>query len=121
MSNNFEIAVQTAEYQSEYSDSKFWTKIQKLIIKAGREVVYLALLLYYVLKSPDVPFQQKLIIMSALGYLIWPADLVPDCIPVAGYADDAAALAAAIEAVHDNITPEIKKQAQEKTDSLFNN
>lgn len=121
MSNNFEIAVQTAEYQSEYSDSKFWTKVKALVNKANRKVVYSALLLYYVLQSPDVPYQQKLIIIGTLGYLIFPVDFIPDFIPVAGYADDAAAIAAAIKTVHDSITPEIERHAQEKTDSLFNN
>ena len=120
METNYEIAVQTAEYQSEYSDSKFWNKIKELAKKAGSEVVYLALLLYYVLKSPDVPVEQKLIIIGALGYLICPLDLIPDFIPVAGYSDDAAALIAAVKMVHDSITPEIEEQARSKANSLFN-
>lgn len=120
MTNNFKIAVQTAEYQSEYSDSKFWIKVNDLVKKAGSEIVYMAFILYYVLKSPDVPYQQKMIIIGALGYLILPVDLIPDFIPVAGYADDAAALTAAITMVHDNITPEIKDQARSKANSLFN-
>lgn len=120
MNNNLEIAVQTAEYQSEYSDPKFWTKVKELAKKAGSEVVYMAFLLYYVLKSPEVPYQQKLIIIGALGYLICPIDLIPDFIPVAGYTDDAAALTAAIKTVHDSITPEIEEQARSKANSLFN-
>lgn len=39
------------------------------------------------------------IILFALGYFIWPADLVPDVIPVAGYADDAAVIAWATAAL----------------------
>lgn len=120
MKTNYEIAVQTAEYQSEYSDSKFWNKIKELAKKAGSEIVYLALLLYYVLKSPDVPAEHKLVIIGALGYLICPVDLIPDFIPVAGYADDAAALSAAIKMVHDSITPKIEEQARSKANSLFN-
>ena len=120
METNYEIAVQSAEYQSEYSDSKFWTKVKGLAKKAGSEVVYQALLLYYVLKSPDVPIEQKLVIIGAIGYLICPVDLIPDFIPVAGYADDAAALTAAIKMVHDSITPEIEEQARSKANSLFN-
>ena len=121
MKNSCLNAKQTSEYQSEYSDSKFWAKIQKLIIKAGRKIVYQALLLYYVLKSPDVPYQQKMLIIGALGYLICPTDFIPDVVPVVGYSDDLAVLGTIIKTVSDNITPEIKKQAQDKTDSLFNN
>jgi uncharacterized membrane protein YkvA (DUF1232 family) len=36
------------------------------------------------------------IILFALGYFIWPADVVPDVIPVAGYTDDAAVIAWAV-------------------------
>lgn len=115
------IAVETANYQKEYSDSKFWTKVKALAKKVSGEIVYNALLLYYVLKSPDVPYQQKLIVIGALGYLILPLDLIPDFIPVTGYADDLAALTAAITAVKANITPEIEAQAQDKLNSLLNN
>ena len=109
-----------ANFETEYSDSKFWNKVKTLVKKAGAEIVYMALLLYYVLKSPDVPYQQKLIIIGALGYLICPVDLIPDFIPVAGYTDDLAALAGAIAAVKANITPEIEAQAKAKANSLFN-
>ena len=112
-------AVQTAKYSTEYSDSKLWIKVKALVKEAGYQVVYNALLLYYVLRSPDVPYQQKLIILGALCYLICPLDLIPDCIPVAGYADDLAALRDAIKTVRANITPAIKEQAQNTTNSLF--
>lgn len=121
MKNNCLIAVQTAEYQSEYSDSKFWTKVKALVNKANRKVVYSALLLYYVLQSPDVPYQQKLIIIGALGYLICPVDLIPDFVPVAGYTDDFAALEAAITVIKANLTPKIEEQARAKASSLLFN
>lgn len=121
MKNSCLIAVQTAEYQSEYSDSKFWTKVKALVNKANRKVVYSALLLYYVLQSPDVPYQQKLIIIGALGYLICPVDLIPDFIPVAGYTDDFAALEAAITVIKANLTPKIEEQARAKASSLLFN
>ena len=119
MAQKTNYTIQTAAYQSEYSDSKFWIKVKELVKKGGSEVVYLTMLLYYVLKSPDVSFDQKMLIMGALGYLICPVDLIPDFIPVAGYADDAAALTAAIKLVQNCITPEIKEQARSKAASLF--
>lgn len=39
------------------------------------------------------------IILFALGYFVSPVDAVPDLIPVAGYADDAAVIAAALSAL----------------------
>ena len=39
------------------------------------------------------------IVLFALGYFIWPLDAIPDVIPVVGYVDDAAVIAAAIAAI----------------------
>ena len=97
-------------YEKDYSESKFWSKTKSL----GKSVLRPALLLFYVMKSPDVPFTIKSTIAGALGYLILPVDLVPDFIPVAGYADDAGALAAVVKMCSNYITPAIKAQAEAK-------
>ena len=120
MNKKLTVAVQTADYQKEYSDSKFWNKVKVLANEAGRKIVYQALLLYYVLTSPDVPHKQKLVILGALGYLILPTDFIPDFLPVVGYTDDLAALTAAIATVRSSITPAIKEQAQNKLNDIFN-
>ena len=78
-----------------------------------------ALLLYYVLISRDVSVKDKGLIIGALGYLILPLDLIPDFIPVAGFADDAAALAAVLKMVASNVTPEIEARAKAKANELF--
>ena len=106
-------------YRKDYSDNLFWEKLKRVATKAGVKLVYAALLLYYVLKSPGTPGKDRLKILGALGYLILPTDLVPDFIPVAGYADDLAALTWAIYSVAKNITPEIKLQAQDKLGDWF--
>ena len=107
------------KYEGNYSDSGFWGKLAKFALKIGEPVVYNALLLYYLLKSPYCPIQQKALILGALGYLILPLDLVPDVTPLLGFTDDAAALAAVIKVVKNNITPEIENQAREKLAEWF--
>ena len=47
-----------------------------------------------------------------------PVDLIPDFI-LLGFTDDAAALAAVIKVVKNNITPEIENQAREKLSEWF--
>ncbi|MBO5942091.1 MAG: DUF1232 domain-containing protein [Bacteroidales bacterium] len=111
----------TTEYQKHYSDKGLLEKIGGVFKKAGLKIIYYALLLYYVLKDEDTPSQQKLIIIGALGYFILPVDLVPDFIPVAGFADDAAALLACLKAVGSNVTPKIKAQATQKLSDWFDN
>lgn len=107
------------QYQDKYSESGFWDKIRTVARRAGINVIYCALLLYYVLKSPRVSWEQKSIILGALGYFILPIDLIPDFIPIAGFTDDLSALITAYAAVKSCITPEIREQAKEKIFEWF--
>lgn len=107
------------KYQDRYNEQDFAAKITKAAKKAGIKVIYLALLLYYVLKSPKVKLADKGKIWGALGYFILPIDFIPDFIPVAGYTDDLAALLWAFYAVAKNVTPEIETQAKKKLHDWF--
>lgn len=107
------------KYKSNYSEGKLWKKVRNFAKKAGVKVIYMALLLYYVLKSPNVTKEDKAKIYGALGYFILPIDLIPDAIPLTGFADDISVLAWALHAVWKNITPEVKQQAQKKLLEFF--
>lgn len=45
-------------------------------------------LLGRLLRDPRVPRRSKVVIGAALGYLLSPIDLIPEFIPVIGFADD---------------------------------
>ncbi len=107
------------KYQKYFSDDQFWGKVKKLVRKAGIKIVYIALLLYYVMRNPATPKADKTKILGALGYLLLPTDLIPDFLPVAGYTDDLAALTWALYSVAKNITPEVKIQARQKLGEWF--
>ena len=62
------------KYKSNYSEGKLWKKVRNFAKKAGVKVIYMALLLYYVLKSPNVTKEDKAKIYGALGYFILPMD-----------------------------------------------
>jgi uncharacterized membrane protein YkvA (DUF1232 family) len=49
--------------------------------------------------DPQLPRGVRVRLLLLLGYLILPFDLVPDFIPVLGYADDAIIVAAALRSV----------------------
>ena len=51
------------------------------------------------LRDPTVPFGAKARLWFLLGYLAMPIDLVPDFIPVLGYADDAIIAAIVLRSV----------------------
>ena len=106
-------------YQENYSESKLQRKLTSVARWAGAKVVYAVLLLYYVLRNPNVSMADKSKIYGALGYFILPTVLILDFIPLAGYSDDMAAIMWAIHTVRRNITPEIKSQAKEKLGEWF--
>ena len=107
------------KYSGRYDEQDLLAKITKAAKKACIKVIYLALILYYVLKSPKVKTADKGKIWGALGYFILPIDIIPDFIPVAGYTDDLAALLWAFYAVAKNVTPEIEAMAKKKLHDWF--
>ena len=107
------------KYEKHYDENAFWEKLQKFARKAGIKVCYAALLLYYVLKSPDTSTKDRAKIIGALGYFILPIDLIPDFIPIAGFTDDLAALVWGVYCVIKSITPEVKAQAAAKLHEWF--
>ena len=107
------------KYAKEFSDEGFWDKISSVVKKAGAEVIYKALQLYYVTQNPDCPMTVKATIYAALGYFILPIDLIPDFIPVVGYSDDLLAIGAALGIASLYIDGEVMRKAQEKMRSLF--
>lgn len=107
------------KYQYNYSESKLLRKLSSAARWAGAKVVYAVLLLYYVLRSDEVPLKEKSKILGTLGYFILPTDMVLDFIPLLGYSDDMAALLWALHSVATNITPQIKQQAKKRLGELL--
>ncbi|MGE5703529.1 MAG: YkvA family protein [Clostridia bacterium] len=106
-------------YESHYSKDSFWKKLLKEAKKAGKKVVYAALLGYYALQNPNVPTKAKAKIYAALGYLILPIDLVPDFVPALGYGDDLVALLFAIGQVMIYVNADVRNNALKKVEELF--
>ena len=107
------------QYQGNYSEDAFWEKLKKVAGRAGAKAVYYALVLFYTLTDPDTPGKYKAVIAGALGYLILPLDLLPDFLPFAGYADDWAALIAAVSYVLSAISDKNKTKAKEQLKAWF--
>ncbi len=108
------------QYERHYEEGSFWKKLRHVAALLGSKLLYPALQLYFVLKSKEVPVKVKTLIVGALGYLILPADLVPDFIPALGFTDDLTALMVALRTVNKYITPDINARAKEQADRLLN-
>lgn len=107
------------KYSGNYSEEGLWDKLAKVAKKAGIKVVNVTLLLYYVLTSDEVEQKDKLLIMGALGYLIFPLDLIPDSIPALGFTDDLAALLYAYSQVKAHVTPEMQEKSKKQLKEWF--
>ena len=80
-----------------YSETGFWEKVRQAT--GLSELLELALKLYRILKSPDVPAWVKAICTAALGYFIFPFDAIFDAVPGLGFTDDITVLAGAIASI----------------------
>lgn len=83
---------------------RFWDKLRANV----KRLPFLehALAAWYCAIDPATPATAKAVLMGALAYFIMPADLVPDWFLAVGFADDAAAIMAALQAVRANLRPE---------------
>ena len=89
----------------------FWGKLTRI----GRQLPFMEDLLaaYYCATDPATPKRVKLILIGAITYFVLPADAIPDILPLLGFADDAAMLAAAISQVAGAINESHRDQARE--------
>ncbi len=106
------------DYRSYLTDSRFWRTLKDKAQSIGLDLVYSALVLYYALQDPNMPSWARAKATGALGYLLFPADAIPDWWP-GGYADDAAVIAAALGAVAMHIDDDAKRSARSKLQDWF--
>lgn len=107
------------DYAKDFTEDSFWKKLKNFATTLGRELVEKALTLYYAAQDKDTPVWAKGVIAASLGYLVFPADAIPDMIPGAGYADDTGALAAAFGMIAMHIKAEHKQLAATKANDWF--
>lgn len=89
---------------------KFWRRLKR---EAARiPFVEEALTAYYCAFDRHTPVYVKAVLLGAIAYFVVPDDLIPDYIPLIGYADDAAVLAAAMKLMSSHIKPEHREAAQ---------
>jgi uncharacterized membrane protein YkvA (DUF1232 family) len=104
-------AIRAATRDDRSLQDGFWAKLKRV----GRQVPFVEDLLaaFYCATDPATPKRVKLILLGALTYFILPADAVPDLLPLLGFADDAAMLAAAIAQVAGAIGQSHREKARE--------
>jgi len=81
---------------------------------ASRAPIY-ARLIWALLRDERTPMARKVLLGGALGYLILPADLIPDRIPLIGGLDDLVVVVLAVDLFLDGVPSEV---LVEKLDEL---
>jgi len=110
---------QIIKYSDKYDEGVFWSALRKVCSAVGKTVVGKVLQLYYVLQRNDVPTSEKALIMGALAYLVSSIDVVPDCIPLVGWADDIAAIGYVLTKMSKYVNAKVNAQANRKLEEIF--
>ena len=93
--------------------------LQALLRRAGRTLAAPALEALELILDASTPAAVRMTMVAALSYLLMPADLIPDLIPITGFSDDLVALTALIGIWNNHITPEIRSRARRRLDQWF--
>jgi uncharacterized membrane protein YkvA (DUF1232 family) len=113
----------TSKYETFFSLSALHVIAGAAFKKVGKTIVDTcarpAFQLAYAALDPSCPNWVRGVCFGAAGYFICPMDLVPDVIPLIGYSDDAAVLAAAVLTAAAHINDDVKAKAESALQSLF--
>ena len=88
----------------------FWRKARRFAARVPFAEDLLAA--YYCAFDRDTPMQVKAALLGALAYFVLPLDVMPDVMPMLGFADDAAVLATAVRLVASHLRPEHRDAAR---------
>ena len=95
---------------------QFWRKTRQ--VAASLPFAEDLLAAYYCAFDRGTPLAVKTSLVGALAYFVLPADVIPDVLPILGFADDAAVLATTINLVSSHIRPEHHTAARNKLAEL---
>jgi uncharacterized membrane protein YkvA (DUF1232 family) len=96
---------------------RFWRKLRGVVARLPFAEDLLAA--YYCAFDRATPLHVKATLVGAIAYFILPTDAIPDVLPVIGFTDDAAVLAAALRLVASHITPVHRAVAREKLTAML--
>ena len=96
-------------------EAKFGSDFMARLKRVAKRIPFAGDLLaaWFCARDPATPRRVRMTLLAALGYFVLPVDALPDIMPLLGFTDDAAVIAAAIAAVAGSITPEHRERAKQ--------
>jgi uncharacterized membrane protein YkvA (DUF1232 family) len=101
-------------------EAKFGADFMARLKRVAKRIPFAEDLLaaWFCARDPATPRRVRLTLLAALGYFVLPVDAIPDIMPLIGFTDDAAVIAAAIAAVAGSITIEHRERAKKAMTEL---
>ncbi len=95
-------------------EAKFGADFMARLKRVAKRIPFAEDLLaaWFCARDPATPRRVRMTLLAALGYFVLPIDAIPDIMPLLGFTDDAAVIAAAIAAVAGSITIEHRERAK---------
>ena len=113
MASDYSVGFEPADRLARDRDGvrrRFWIKLKRVAAKLPFVEDLLAA--YYCAFDKETPRHVQVALLGALAYFILPFDFIPDMLPVLGFTDDAAVLAAALRLVATHITDDHRLAAR---------
>jgi uncharacterized membrane protein YkvA (DUF1232 family) len=101
-----------SKYGRHYSETGLARKVARMPSRTSRLIVEQAITLYVILTDRETPMWARALIIAALGYFICPIDVIPDTVPLLGYADDAIVLATVVSRLGHMVTSAMHERVQ---------
>src|SRR6187551_3207332 len=95
---------------------RFWRKLRQTaaMLPFAEDLVAA----YYCAFDRQTPLPVKASLVGAIAYFVLPVDAIPDVLPVIGFTDDAAVLAATVKLVASSIRAEHREAARDMLKNL---
>lgn len=100
----------TVRVNEEKVQEGFLPKIRKVAAKIPFAAD--ALSVWWAARDPETPIAAKGMMLAGLAYFVLPTDALPDLLPVIGFTDDAAVIAALVAILGKTLKPRHKEAAQ---------
>lgn len=100
----------TVRVNEEKVQEGFLPKIRKVAAKIPFAAD--ALSVWWCARDPETPAAAKGMMLAGLAYFVLPSDALPDLLPVIGFTDDAAVIAALVAILGKTLKPRHKEAAQ---------
>ena len=96
---------------SEFVQYGIMNFIKKLLLNAKSGLI----VLFYAFRDKRTPLFSKIVILIAVIYLVWPADLIPNIFFPVGFIDDLAIVPSLFYLVYKKLPDEVLTEAREKS------